>query len=156
PLEDDEVVEPPMEDGAGIERGEVLDGLDAHAAAAQPEPLAGLEDAHGVGAAAADAGDLAHFLQGQRLAVAGQHHGEASGAAIACRGLLHEGDPAAEAQLAERRETAEQGRAPLSHRAAPARRAAPAPGPTATAPSAPAPRPSPTSRRAARSVRRRR
>ena len=106
-LEDQEVVELPVQDRARREVLEVVDLLHLDAAPPQAEDPGGGEDGHGVRAVAAEAGDLAHLVELQVLAVVGQHHGEAGGAAVAGRVLLDERHalaPPREGELLQRRE----------------------------------------------------
>ncbi len=88
-LEDDVVVELPVQDRTGLE---ILDGIevDLHAAAAQPEVVRCVEERERRGAVATPAAHLAYVVERHGAAVEAEHHREASCAALGRAHLLHE------------------------------------------------------------------
>ena len=88
PVEHDEVAEAPVQDRAARQEREVA-RLDPQGAAGQAVALAGGEDGARGDAVARDAHVAAQLGQRHLLAVVGQHHGEAGGAAVGPLHLLH-------------------------------------------------------------------
>jgi hypothetical protein len=87
-LEDDVVVEVPMEDGGRRQEGQPVQ-VDGDGAPAKPQLAARIEQDTGRDAVAAAACHLAHLVQGALPAVVTQHRGQACGAAVRGGQLAH-------------------------------------------------------------------
>jgi len=90
-VEDDEVVEVPVQDRSHADLGQLV-RLDPHAAPRQIEVLGGVEELGGRDAVARDARRLAHGLELHVAAEIAEDHGETRGAAVGRGGLVDDRD----------------------------------------------------------------